>query len=58
MCKGSVRLLALLGITASATVSLGCVASVTANSVLIEKADAIIRVETVGYSIPPATADP
>jgi hypothetical protein len=54
MSKSSKRLLVLLGIVATATVSWGCIAYVTANSVLIEKADAIIRVEVEGYAIPPA----
>lgn len=54
MSKSKIRLLLLCGAVAFASASWACMATVTPNSVLIEKADAIVRVEAEGYAIPPA----
>jgi hypothetical protein len=50
----SLRLLLLFaGVVVPGAMSWACIASVTPNSVLIEEADAIVRAEVAGYSIPP-----
>jgi hypothetical protein len=54
MSKSKIQFLLLGCAIAFATASWACTASITPNSVLIEKADAIVRVEVEGYAIPPA----
>lgn len=54
MSRNNMPLLLLLCVVTFATMSWACIASVTPNSVLIEKADAIVRVEVEGYATPPA----
>ena len=53
MSKRNIGLLLLLGVAISASVCWACFAGGTPNSVLIEKADAIVRVEVEGFAIPP-----
>jgi len=54
MSKCKIWLLLLCGAVALPFASWACLASVTPNSELIQKADAIVRVEVDGYAIPPA----
>lgn len=56
MCKRIRQFSLLYIVLVLAAVSWACIARVTPNSELIEKADVIVRAEVEGYAIPPADA--